>query len=192
MITQRLVRSAARLLLALTFLIVVGEAALAQGRQVRDAPLGSFFGRWSGNAISESETSIYFQLTARDLDVSIQPVEGGGFRVAWTTVTRQRGDPRNPSIERKSSEIVFTPAGRPNVWRQTMPADPINAPYAWAAIRGNTLSVSQLVIAADGGYELQVYNRTLAGGIMELQFSRFRDGEKQRDAKGRLVKVANQ
>ncbi|MCW5751502.1 MAG: hypothetical protein KIT81_10190 [Alphaproteobacteria bacterium] len=192
MISQRLIRSAARLLLALTFIIVIGETALAQGRQVRDAPLGAFFGRWSGNAISESETSIYFQLTARDLDVSIQPAEGGGFRIAWTTVTRQRGDPRNPRIERKSSEITFLPAGRPNVWRQANPADPIEAPYAWAAIRGNTLSVTQIAIGEDGGYELQVYNRTLTGGVMELGFSRFRDGEKQRDAKGRLVKVANQ
>lgn len=163
--------------------------ALAQSRNVG---LPAFYGRWQGSGISESETSIYFQLTARDLDVVIQPGAGDGFTISWTTVTRQKGDPRNPTVDKKSQSITFVSSGRPNVWKQAQPADPVTQPYAWASIQGNTLTVTNLVIDPTGSFEFQVYRRTLTGGMMELTFTRIRDGEKQRDAKGRLVKVANQ
>lgn len=179
-------------LAALALAIWTLQPSIASAQAGRDAAIGSFYGRWQGNALSESETSIYFQLTARDLDVVILPTGGDGFRISWTTVTRQKGDPRNPRVDKKTTTIDFVSAGRRNVWRQAQPADPVNAPYAWANIVGNTLQVSNLVISENGSYELQVYKRTLTAGMMELQFSRFRDGEKQRDAKGRLVKVANQ
>ena len=55
---------------------------------------------------------------------------------------------------------------------------------------GQTLTVHTLVITADGGYEMQVYDRTLSALGMNLEFIAFRNGESRRTAKGRLVKVA--
>ena len=63
--------------------------------------------------------------------------------------------------------------------------------YAWARIKGQTLTVHTLVIREDGGYDMQVYNRTLTALGMELEFVAFRDGEERRNASGRLVKVGN-
>lgn len=175
----------------IVFVLILGAtSSYAHAQTRRDVPIGSFYGHWQGNALSESETSTYFQLTARDLDVHIQPGDGGAFRISWTTVRRQKGDPRNPTVEKKGTELTFIPAGRPNVWRQQPATDPLDSPYAWASLIGNTLSVTVLAIGADGSYEFQIYKRTITGGVMELQYSSFRDGEKTRGAKGRLIKIS--
>ena len=57
--------------------------------------------------------------------------------------------------------------------------------------KGQTLTVHTLAIGTEGGYEMQIYNRTLSTFGMDLEFVAFRDGEERRTAKGRLVKVAN-
>jgi len=154
-----------------------------------DLEIAAFQGRWQGTAISETDRSITFAVTARDLDVSIQP-SGSGFRLAWTTIRRQKGDPANPRLEKVEQALTFVPAG-PKVWRAEGSSDPLSAPFGWAGIRGQTLTVNVLTLGAGGSYEIQSFERTLTGGGMELQFDRIVDGEKVRTAKGRLVKVAN-
>lgn len=153
--------------------------------------ISAFYGTWSGSAISESNISVNFRLTARDMDVEICP-EGAGFRVTWTTVLRQRGDPDNPTAERRSTELVFQPTDKANVWRAVGSEDPLlDERFAWARLRGQTLTVHSMVIRDDGGYDMQVYDRTLKATGMDLEFAAFRDGEERRTARGRLVKVAN-
>lgn len=152
--------------------------------------VSAFYGQWSGSGVSESDVSLYFRLTSRDLDVSISP-QGDGFEVNWTTVQRQRGNPDNPTPERKSSVLRFVPTDRPNVWRATGSSDPLlDEHYAWARLLGQTLTVHTLAIAENGGYDMQVYKRTLSPLGMNLEFVAFRNGEERRTAKGRLVKVA--
>ena len=175
---------------AAIFVALIALISLPTSAQTRrDASIGSFYGHWQGNALSESETSTYFQLTARDLDVHIQGADAGGFRINWTTVRRQKGDPKNPTIEKKATELLFAPTNRPNVWRQQPTSDPLDAPYAWANLIGNILSITVLAIAPDGTYEFQIYKRIITGGAMELHYASFKDGEKSREAKGRLVKT---
>lgn len=153
--------------------------------------IGAFFGKWSGSAISESNVSVNFQLTARDMDVEIRP-DSAGFSMTWTTVLRQRGDPNAPTAERRSTEIKFEPTARANVWRAIGSSDPlVDERFAWARLNQQTLTVHTLVIRDDGGYDMQVYDRSLKPTGMDLEFTAFRDGEAQRTAKGRLVKVAN-
>ena len=167
---------------------VVAHAALAQDRNV---DIAAFYGQWSGTGVSESAISLYFRLTTRDLDVEVRP-SGPGFELSWTTVQRQRGDPTNPTPERKATVIRFAPTGRPSIWRAAGSSDPLlDERYAWARIKGQTLTVHTLVIREDGGYDMQVYNRTLTPLGMELEFVAFRDGEERRNASGRLVKVGN-
>jgi len=153
--------------------------------------IGAFAGEWRGSGVSQSNVSFNFKVTARDLDVAIRP-EGEGFTVRWTTVQRQKGDPNAPVAERKSSEIRFAPAGRANVWRAAASSDPMGPNgYAWARVDKQTLVVHVLAVREDGGYEMQIYERTLEGTGMKLEFSSYRDGDSVRSVKGRLVKIAN-
>ncbi len=58
------------------------------------------------------------------------------------------------------------------------PRDPRGtAPYLWGRIQENTFSIYVVVVAEDGGYEIQVYNRTLTKEGMTLVYSRNRAGE---------------
>ncbi len=156
----------------------------------QDLSIAAFFGIWKGNALSESELSTYFRLTERDLDVIIRPTHRG-FAITWTTVLRQKGDPANPEIRRKSTSLSFVRTERSNVWRAATSGDPL-AGYrlAWARVKGPTLTVTSLVIEDDGGFEMQIYRRTLSGLGMALEFVRLDDGETVRTAKGRLIKYA--
>lgn len=158
--------------------------------EAADLNISAFYGRWQGNAISETDRSITFAVTARDLDVLIQPA-GNGFRVSWTTIRRQKGDPNNPTLEKRATELVFRPATRPGSWRAEGSADPLQGQFAWAGIQGRALSVNVMTIGDGGAYELQSFVRRLSDMGMELEFDRIVDGDKVRTAKGRLVKVAN-
>ncbi len=155
-----------------------------------DLSINAFAGHYVGSGLARNDVSEYFDLTVRDLDVTIRP-EGAGFNIAWTTVLREGGDPDNPNIKRKSSSISFVPAGRPGVFRGAQPVDPMSgSAYAWARIKGQTLTVHSLVIDEHGSYTMHTYDRTLTGLGMELEFTRVRDGEPTKTVTGKLVKAA--
>jgi len=158
--------------------------------QERDVAIQAFAGQWQGSAISESAVSIHFGLTVRDLDVKIRPV-GGGFEIDWTTILRQKGDPESPTVVRKSNRMRFTSTAAPSVFRGAASSDPLaGGPYAWAAIRGHTLSINVLTIATDGALTMQIYDRTLSPLGMALSFRRLLDGAIERTVDGKLVKIA--
>lgn len=173
-------------------------ARLAMVLVVLLAPLGAaaanisieaFTGKWQGSAVSESDISVHFRLTSRDIDVEIRPA-GDNFTITWNTVQRQKGDPNNPTERLKSTSLSFRGVG-PNLWAGVDNADPLTggSPYVWATVRERTLIISSLRIHADGHHELQIYRRTLSGTGMTLEFERLVDGENVRRASGRLVKV---
>ncbi len=150
----------------------------------------AFFGKWEGNAVSESRISVNFQLTARDIGVEVRP-SGAGFTLTWRTVQRQKGDPGNPTEVLRQTTLDFQPV-RAGIWRAGPSRDPLvdEGAYAWAFIDGQTLVVNVMRIGADGRPELQVYRRTLTGGFMALEFSRTINGTTVRNAKGRLIKIS--
>ena len=156
-----------------------------------DLGIAAFEGVWQGNAVSESAISANFQLTSRDIDVTVRADGNGGFNIVWNTVQRQKGDPNNPRPKLKSTRMQFVPA-RAGVWRSSANGDPLTAttPYAWAYIKERTLQIVTLQIYADGGHETQIYKRTLSGTGMALDFVRNVNGEQVRQANGRLIKVA--
>jgi hypothetical protein len=171
--------------------IILGLAAGSSFAQTRDIPINAFFGKWVGSGVSQTEESIAFQYSHRDLNVSINPV-GNGFSVAWTTVQRQKGDPTKPDEARKATTMTFVPIGRPNVWRATGSLDPMGGnAYSWAKLRGQTLTVNTFAIQPDGSYEMQTYDRTLSGLGMQLEFSRLVDGDVKRTVRGQLTKFAD-
>ncbi len=181
-----MLRSLAAAVVALAAVIAGGPAGAAG-----DLPITAFFGQFAGKGLARNDMSEYFALTVRDLDVTIMP-RGQGFALTWTTVLRQGGDPANPNVKRKSTSLTFIPAGRYNVFRSVPQVDPMSGTaYAWARIKGQTLTVHSLVITGDGSYELHTYDRTLTPLGMELKFTRLRDGEATRSVTARLTKEGN-
>lgn len=168
--------------------LVVAFPAMAQ-----DLSIKAFHGLWKGSAVSESEVSSHFRVTARDLDVEIRPFAVGGFSLRWSTVLRQAGDPNAPKEELKQATVEFIPdPTRTGVWREDRQADPMSGQALhWARIAEQTLTVYSLGVREDGKADLQVYDRTLSALGMKLKFTRLVDGEEVRSASGQLVKHAN-
>lgn len=174
-------------LCAAALLVLAAAGARAQTDSV---PIEAFAGSWEGTAVAENADSLYFGVTTRDMNIEIEPVNGG-FRLFWTALLRQGGDPEDPDVYRRSAELVFRPAGEPNLFEAESSGNPLNGEVlSWARLHGRTLSVYQLTLNDEGGYELTSYDRTLTGNGMELVFKRLRDGEPVRTVTGRLVKTA--
>ena len=154
-------------------------------------PIKAFYGKWVGKAVAETPESLYLGLTSRDLNVTIEPRDGG-FKVAWTTVIHLGGESDKPKIRRKSNSVEFAATGKANVFKAKMSADPMSGQdYAWARIDYQTLTIYLLTIDAEGIYHLQSYARTLTGLGMDLVFSSIRDNQQRRTAKGKLIKLEN-
>lgn len=171
-------------------LLLVAVALCPFGATAKNLAIDAFAGVWQGSAVSESDISVHFRLTSRDIDVEVRPT-GDGFSITWNTVQRQKGDPNNPTEQLKSTSLTFRGVG-PSLWAGTGNGDPLTSgrPYVWATVRERTLIISSLRVYADGRHELQIYRRTLSGTGMTLEFERLVDGENVRRASGRLVKVA--
>ena len=157
----------------------------------QDVSASAFHGHWQGSGVSESQVSINFRMTARDLDVVITPA-GDGFSLAWTTVQRQKGDPNKPNVVRKGSEIVFQPSGRAGLWHDAQSTKAkAGDRYAWSRIEDNTLITQIIEVDGEGRSDHHVYRRTLSGSGMALEFRRLVDGELVRTVDGKLIKIAN-
>ena len=151
-----------------------------------------FVGEYRGRAISDTAAG----LDERDLSVVIEAKRKGGFVVEWTTVARGSVSGK---LRKSSYTVEFITTKRPNIYSSAMKTnvfggrqamDPLEGdPYVWARIDGKTLTLHALIITQEGGYEIQVYDRTLTEDGMELRFSRVRDGEVLKQISGTLERV---
>jgi len=163
-------------------LILVGGAARAES-------IEPFVGTYVGTAVVGTDEKI----TKRDLNIVISKKDGG-FEIDWTTVI-----PKDDKTVRRQFKIRFLPTQRPEVFKAAMrmnafgaavPLDPLKGdPYVWAAIRGKSLFVYGILVTDKGGYELQVYQRTLKPGGMTVRFQRNHDGTIFKDITGEVKKV---
>jgi hypothetical protein len=160
-------------------------AALAQG-------IDSFVGKFAGESVQISGSD----QAKRDLTVEVAK-DGAGFLITWKTVIHKSS---GKDEEQPADKVRFVPTRRANIFsaasRQDMfgkqvPIDPISGkdPYYWARIQGKTLSVYNIIINDDGGYEMQVYHRTLTDDGMRVEFQRIRDGAPQRSVTGMLKRA---
>ena len=158
--------------------------------QARAASIEPFVGSYHGTTIEHAEN----ELQARDLDVVIKETERG-FVVDWSTVIHKT-DGREKTV---SLDVEFYATERPDIYGSAMrsglfgkriPNDPLKGePFFWARIVDKTLTIHALYINDEGGYEMQVYKRTLDDdGNLDLIFRRFRDGEQIRDVIGKLTR----
>ncbi len=167
--------------------IALALFAQSHSAQAAAPDYARFVGEYVGEATFVSEGAEH----KRDLGVSIQLTDEG-FNLSWTTTTYK------PSGKEKSSKysIDFLPSKRENIYTSAMKRnifggrealDPMKGdPYVWARITGDTLSVFALIILDDGGYDMQVYRRTLSEAGLELDFTRLRNGENVRQIRSTL------
>jgi len=157
-----------------------------------DSKISDFFGEYVGSSMSAGLDG----LSERDLGVKIDPVKGGGFRLNWTTILRAEGGRER----RKSYTIDFIASSRPGIYGSAMRVDtfgasqPLDAmkgePFVWAKVSGKTLTVYALLIMDTGGYEMQIYERSLTRAGLDLKFSRLRDGKAFKVVTAALLKFS--
>ena len=182
----------ARHLLASLVLVLFAAAAVAAPAKNPAAPLAldAYFGDWQGTATAESETDEDFPTSKRDIAVSIAKTNLSGFLLSWSTLQRQKGDPKSPLEVLKSTTVEFVPAPAPNQWRAKSDADPYKGEILyWARLDGSGLVISSFTINADGKPEFQTYRRRIVGNEMKLEFSNVKDGKFVRTVKGSLRKL---
>ncbi|MGB7241033.1 MAG: hypothetical protein WBC93_02970 [Sulfitobacter sp.] len=165
------------------YLRIVGAfCALAMMALSAQADISRFTGSYSGSAevVAADGSKV-----PRDMSVNISETSDG-FRVEWrSNTTRADG-----SVKEKSYSIDFVVSDRANVFGAAMKRnvfghevqlDPMKGePYVWARIEDETLTVYSLHINAEGGYEIQQFDRTLAEDGLTLDFSSIRSGAIQR------------
>jgi hypothetical protein len=115
---------------------------------------------------------------------------GTGFTITWSTLYIDDENPSDVKIK-DSTEITFAATDTPTLFKQKDAPELFSGkPHYWARIEGNTLHVSALVLDADGTYDVTHYARTLDGDAMRLEFTRFKDGQLQREVSGTLTRSA--
>ena len=173
------------------FLVLVA-AGFAWPASSAETSIEAFYGKYTGQAV----TSGGDEFSERDLSIEIKAAGKGRFIIDWITFTRSASGKRKRkeySITFKPSERqnVFASAMKKNVFGKSVPLDPIKGePYVWARIHGKTLTVHAMIITDDGGYEMQVYERTLTWNGMDLKFSRVRNGKTLKLITGSLLKFS--
>lgn len=175
-------------------LMIVAAILLLAAGSARAAGIDAFLGNYVGKA---TEIRSEDGEAGRDLSVSITKGDDGRtFVIEWGTVIWKTSD--RPVQQRY--KITFIPSERNNIFAAAMrkdmfgkyvPLDPMKGdPYFWARIAGNTLSVYYILVTDEGGYEMQVYHRTLTEpGKMKVEFRRIRDGVALRTITAELQKV---
>jgi hypothetical protein len=167
-------------------------AAPAAPSAARAVDIKAFYGSFAGSGLADGDDSAYFGVTQRDLDVRFSAAGQGGFTVAWTTVLRSGGDPKNPDIRRRETTMTFAPGPRPGLFTAEGNGNPLDGSMmSWARLARSTLTIYLFSVRDDGRHDIQTYARTLSGSGMDLVYTRLVDGERQRRVRGKLVKNAN-
>ncbi|MCH7487930.1 MAG: hypothetical protein IIC04_13190 [Proteobacteria bacterium] len=171
-------------------LLFLAAAALAGPASSAETSIEAFYGKYMGQGVTSGED----EFSKRDLSVHIKPAGKDKFTIHWITFTRSASGKRKEySISFKPSDRknVFGSAMKKNLFGKSVPLDPLKGePYVWARIHGKTLTVHAMLITDDGGYEMQVYDRTLTEGGMDLKFSRVRDGKTLKQITSSLLKLS--
>ena len=169
-------------------ILMIFLAAAGAEVQAKDLPISAFYGHFVGEGQASTLQGGFFDVSARDLDVIIKPVEGG-VEISWTTFLRKGTDPNNQEVVKRSTTITFLESAQPNLFIERRGADPFdNTPLSWTRIEGRTLTTYTFLVDKDGIYTVSSYARKLGSGgkTMELRFKSFRDGEWVRSARADL------
>ncbi len=153
-----------------------------------EAGITAFSGQWVGKVTVETSGPTDFPTSVRESGVTITPNEDGGFKLEWSTVKREKGDPNRPDEAVSDVELIFRYSGED---RWQVPGVLTAGQAVWIArLNETTLTVSGFAITEDGQAELQTYVRTIEDGTMGLVYTRVIDGVTIRRASGTLTRFA--
>ncbi|MEQ8968417.1 MAG: hypothetical protein RID91_21540 [Azospirillaceae bacterium] len=173
-------------------------ATLAPAAPAQDGgPVSPFVGTYVGTAeVYDAEGALEER---RDMDIVITDEPRGGFTVRWINVTLVDGRRDVPGVERRVDEVRFVEGEAPGVYVQETRGslferrraiEPIEGdPMVWARIDGDSLGVFNFVIAGDGRYALQSYERILTDVGIDIVFRAIVEGEVVRRIEGHTVRV---
>lgn len=187
------------LILGLSVLVFAGPVYAA------DAAVDAFFGVFQGETTFLTATGAKKRGISVSFSPVSDAMPGvDGVEVSWTTLSKRADGtfnskthdavfvPADPAetifVAVKSSgsaeDISTLEEGQDDtrdegkVVAPRSPRDPRGtAPYLWGRIKENTFSIYVVVVTEEGGYEIQIYNRTLTKEGMTLVYSRNRAGE---------------
>lgn len=179
-----------RLGVAACLVALSAVAATAAPAAVPQIDIQTYYGDWTGTATASSETDEDFPTSKRDIAVTIAPTDLSGFLLSWSTLQRQKGNPKAPLEVLKSTTVEFVPSVNPNQWRAKADVDPYTGGIIyWARLDGRGLTISSFTINPDGKPEYQTYTRRVTGNAMKLEFSNVKDGKFVRTVSGSLTRA---
>lgn len=127
-----------------------------------------FAGAWVGRTTEGTTVD-------RRATLGIEPTEGGGFTVTWTSFEAPtRSD---SGIIRRERKLDFVQTDTPGLYRARGANDPVTDLAAWAYIDGDVLSLSTVAVQPDGRLERQIYDRTLSADGLFLSYRRYLDAD---------------
>lgn len=166
---------------------------LGSPARAADPLLGAYVGRAHEIDLQNGEQ------VDRDIDIVIEAVDEGGFRITWTNVTLVEGRRDVPGVRRRSDQVVLKPAPDGGFYLAGVGYDPFQAeqeadptrgdPLRWGVRDGDALKVYSFAILEDGSYELQAYVRRRTADGLDLAFERVVDGAVVRRMSGRAVRA---
>ena len=152
------------------------------------------FTAFLGDYVGETTFEVNGVQWKRNLNVAIKS-KGKGFSVEWMTTTFKASG----KVTKKTYSVDFVPSDREGIYSSAMKTnvfggrvalDPLKGdPYVWARINGDTLTIFALLITESGGYEMQVYDRTLTPDGLDLKFSRLRYDKTSSTIEAKLTRL---
>jgi hypothetical protein len=111
-----------------------------------------------------------------------------GFTIEWSTL-KIKNDELPEAADTKTYTQTFRATDKPNVYRDITSGDlNLGQDASWATLNGDTLSIVQVSVGADGGYFVTHYDRTLTAKGMDVRFTRFENSRIVRAVNLKLLK----
>lgn len=162
--------------------------SLSTTAQAADRKIDDFVGRWlgTGEAIQGPATPVKTQ--SRDAEVIIEKA-GDGFKITWTTMSSDVDSPTKSKV--KTAEMTFKRGAKPSMFIELKSGNALDGKKTtWARLSGDTLTISQLVVADDGQWDVSVYDRTLKSATeMDAAFTRISNGKIGRQASLKMTRA---
>lgn len=176
-----------RVVLLSLLVVLFAPAALAADRNIAD-----FYGVYLGHGAEQQADGTVpgpsNDNVTRFSQVIIRPAAERGFTIEWSTL-KLKGDELPNQADTKTYVQTFRATDRPNQFRDVTSGDPnLGQDMSWAVITGNTLSIMQVSVAADGSYFVTHYDRTLTDKGMDVRFTRFENSRIVRTVRLNLLK----
>src|SRR5262245_37388408 len=113
-----------RFLASLAIAVLIVSPAWSAPAKVAPLAIDIYYGDRQATASALSETDEDFPTTIRDIAVSVNKTDIGGFLLSWSTLQRQTGNPKAPLEVLKSTTVEFVPSISPHPWRAKADTDP--------------------------------------------------------------------